>query len=506
MNSAADDSALHERVAGLLAAAQRRLRRSAVRRAAADGFETALVALLCVSAAWWVVRLSAWLLARPNPIGWRWFAAIAITAVLLPFVVRLVQAAGKTPSLRECAERLDLASADHNRIATALALLECGDRSPFAIAAIEDGLAWLQRLADRAPMTDAVAMRPRRKAVLAAASVFMLLLGLLSGPAPTRAVVPDVDVQRGAEPYAHRRPTGPAEETPRPRPEPASRPALAGAAAGKTGRGDATTTRPSSQRRPEMTAGRAGGGSGAQAETSDRSDEASGESSEAEAGSTARQSRRPLAPRQRQRHDAHVRTGATEKRQEDNSSIHAGASGGGSVSAVQNTWSQKSETTESGRDEDDSEPAAEDDSESNTQRGGIQPSLKDRQAAPMRELGIPGEEGPPGGGRGGPTPPKKSRGTASLVLGVPVPDFVRGKLGPGATKVTRERVEPAPMPGEPPVPAEAAARREPESLVPHTGIPSGLATVVRNYLVALHSADLAPGGATVPSPQEQSSR
>jgi hypothetical protein len=83
------------------------------------------------------------------------------------------------------------------------------------------------------------------------------------------------------------------------------------------------------------------------------------------------------------------------------------------------------------------------------QLGGIQPMLKDRNEAPSNDLGISGEEGPPGTGRGGPTPPKKSRGTASLVLGVPIPDFVRGRVGPGTTKITHERVEPSVMPGDP---------------------------------------------------------
>jgi len=115
--------------------------------------------------------------------------------------------------------------------------------------------------------------------------------------------------------------------------------------------------------------------------------------------------------------------------------------------------------------------------------------MKDRQAAPTRDLGISGEQGPPGGGRGGPTPPKKSRGTASLVLGVPIPDFVRGRLGPGVSKVTRERVEPAPMPGEGAVAVAAQPRSLPENPSSRYRVPPAMAATVQRYLAALHSAD-----------------
>ena len=37
---------------------------------------------------------------------------------------------------------------------------------------------------------------------------------------------------------------------------------------------------------------------------------------------------------------------------------------------------------------------------------------------------------------------KKSRGVASLVLGVPIPDHIKGRPNAGKTKITQERVEP----------------------------------------------------------------
>jgi len=185
-----------------------------------------------------------------------------------------------------------------------------------------------------------------------------------------------------------------------------------------------------------------------------------------------------------------VLAGQKPEKGEESSSIGQGASGGGAMSAVQNAWSQRDQAKEGDRQENESEEKVEEEKESSTQRGGIQPSLKDRTDSPQRELGIPGEqEGPPGTGRGGPTPPKKSRGTASLVLGVPVPDFVKGRVGPGTTKITHERVEPSPMPGDASVAAPAARRSQEETPCRRFDVPSAFAAVVRNYLVALHSAD-----------------
>ena len=67
--------------------------------------------------------------------------------------------------------------------------------------------------------------------------------------------------------------------------------------------------------------------------------------------------------------------------------------------------------------EDDEE--IEDEKEESEQRGGVMPMGRDRSQSPSRELAISGD-GPPRDGRGGPTPPKKSRGTAALVLGIPL--------------------------------------------------------------------------------------
>lgn len=66
-------------------------------------------------------------------------------------------------------------------------------------------------------------------------------------------------------------------------------------------------------------------------------------------------------------------------------------------------------------------------------RGGVQPLLSDGTKPAGRELSDKeGHGDDPGDGRGGDTGAKKSRGTASALPAVPLPDVVSGRLGAGA--------------------------------------------------------------------------
>ena len=123
--------------------------------------------------------------------------------------------------------------------------------------------------------------------------------------------------------------------------------------------------------------------------------------------------------------------------------------GGGRLAAVGNERSGVDRGVERDDDLDSEDEDVEDDKEETEQRGGVVPSRRDRRSAATRELTISGN-GPPSDGRGGPTPPKKSRGTASLVLGIRLPDQVRGRPNPGTAKTSIEPV--------PPTPSDALAR------------------------------------------------
>jgi hypothetical protein len=154
--------------------------------------------------------------------------------------------------------------------------------------------------------------------------------------------------------------------------------------------------------------------------------------------------------------------------------------GGGKMAAVGNQRSGMERGSERDDDPDSDDEDVEDEKEETEQRGGVMPMTRDRMQAPSRELSISGN-GPPDDGRGGPTPPKKSRGTASLVLGVRLPDQVRGQTNPGTAKTTIEQIPPVPQ-AEAPRPATAAPSAGPSPHVQTPARPLGdLAETVRRY-------------------------
>lgn len=141
-------------------------------------------------------------------------------------------------------------------------------------------------------------------------------------------------------------------------------------------------------------------------------------------------------------------------------------------------------SAESAATNDAAETLADEAVEPQQQRLGVQPLLRDRNAAPSRQLGISGPKGPPGAGRGGPTPVKRSRGTAAMLVGVPLPELVQSPGQPGAVRTTIEPVQTQPAsawPGEAGEPVGDAAFRAETVWVP-TGADGRAAT---QYLEAL---------------------
>ncbi|MCK5736603.1 MAG: hypothetical protein KAH21_09000, partial [Spirochaetaceae bacterium] len=173
------------------------------------------------------------------------------------------------------------------------------------------------------------------------------------------------------------------------------------------------------------------------------------------------------------------------------SSMSNGSAGRGSTPAVYNTWSQNESTGDEGQSVEAEDEDVEDREESSRNRGGIQPHLKDRTESPNRELNIGGAKGDkPGTGRGGPGPTKKSRGTASLVLGTAVPDFVKGKMGPGVNKVIQERSRPQIEAGQHGANVDAQASDMPDTPVENAAVSSDYRELVREYLIRLHGGEL----------------
>ena len=143
--------------------------------------------------------------------------------------------------------------------------------------------------------------------------------------------------------------------------------------------------------------------------------------------------------------------------QESGSTAGRGSSRGSNRNPAASDWASKDHVNTPDDEDLDNEEDVDDEEEEQEARGGMQPSLRDRKPPVSRDLsiGFGNQPSPDAKGRGGPSQPKKSRGTASLVLGVPIPDRIKGQPNPGKTKITQERVQPR---AEPASAAAADAR------------------------------------------------
>ena len=136
--------------------------------------------------------------------------------------------------------------------------------------------------------------------------------------------------------------------------------------------------------------------------------------------------------------------------EESGSTAGRGSSKGSNKNPVTSDWKSKDLVTTDEDEEIEDDEDVEDEESDSEARGGMQPRLRDRKPPVSRDLtiGFGNQSDDDANGRGGPSQQKKSRGTASLVLGVPIPDRIKGQPNPGKTKVTQERVEAKPEDSE----------------------------------------------------------
>lgn len=122
-----------------------------------------------------------------------------------------------------------------------------------------------------------------------------------------------------------------------------------------------------------------------------------------------------------------------------------GSSKGSDNNAAPSDWASTSQSATPENEDVEDEEDVDDEEEEQESRGGIQPNMRDRRAPVNRDLQIGfgnNRPNPDANGRGGPGGQKKSRGVASLVLGVPIPDRVNGQPNKGRIRITQQRITP----------------------------------------------------------------
>ncbi len=472
-----DLRATHDELATALAAPTAELARRAARESFRRGLHLGIAAMPRIAT---VLALGffggSYIVERPLFQPWALPAMLALVPLAGGLAMR--SAARRTPpDGYDAALVLDERNGNQDRLSAALELADDPQtatddrRAALARAAVEDGRESLRRIDLRRVDVDRPPLRWRYATALFALLIAItpaVLLTFPSGPArepsagageqrptavarnegeaartPSRDALAERRDEGAPKPPDAAKPAAPANRTPRERNEPSpaeqkSSNAGAGSGAQPAAAEDAARASESAAARAAAKGAASNSGSGASGKGAAASESGSDE--------MPKEAQKPAAKKA-----AEQRAAETEKSdKEPSSGSPSGASrGGGRLAAVGNERSGADRGVEREDDLDSEDEEVEDEKEETEQRGGVVPTKRDRRQAASRELTISGN-GPPSDGRGGPTPPKKSRGTASLVLGIRMPDQVRGRPNPGTAKTSIEPV--------PPTPADAPAR------------------------------------------------
>ena len=398
---------------------------------------------------------------------------------------------------RTCLALYDQVLGFKDRLQTADQFLSSGHADAFELAAIEDATPFAQRALDTelpAVRTAPPELRPGRwplgATALALLVAALLLDGLQAGfgiAGPTLPDEPPLELAALVETTAE-------EDAEPPPPKDTSRRSL-------DEQRLASLTRPGLETEPER-AQQSAAGTG-DARTSSASDSAAAslarQAGQAAAGASAAGAPRRNEPRQQTAKPRRENTSQPEKAKQEQPESAEGLSGGSGRSSGSRTSSSDQPAADNKARNDEAEGDATDDAEdeedeeqksASTQR----PMLNNRKAPVDRSLspsGLSDQENPDANGRGGPGGLKKTRGVAAMLLGVPMPDHLRGKSNPGRIKVQRERADPEPKTASPDVAANRGSRDESIGYLPHPALAAWMQDTIRRYFLTERRADTA---------------
>ncbi len=466
------------------------IRAARARTALARGIDRALPLLVLVPIAWIALRLLGGgaevdgLLLLPATLL---IPALSVLALVLLAFFREVD----SPAALALLDReLEL----EDRLQTAAEFLELEESSAFVEAAIEDAASFVQCAREASIRIEAERWHfDRRASAFVAASLVLLNLAAWIGwPSPPREPGLEQPLERPnevASVVVHEEPTEttpPAVEPREPRPvaKTTSNEPLKSAAV--TARRDVVgefsdVTKESS--------GKTGEGRSSDAESTSGASESRGVPSNQAQTSKASEkpSEKPLKKKKPKPPADDARRNDERQEEDSGSTAGKGSSRGSNKNPAVSRWASKDQVTTEDDQELEDDQDTEDEEEDQESRGGMQPHLRDRKPPVSRDLriGFGNQPDPDANGRGGPSELKKSRGTASLVLGVPIPDRVKGQPNPGKTKITQERIEPRAEESSAIDAAARRARQAPIGHLPRRDLDPWMRTLVREYFLTL---------------------
>ena len=381
----------------------------------------------------------------------------------------------------------DLGSQD--RLASAADFLEREDRTPFMEAAIADAAAVCGRAKDHR-LTEEPVPAPQSKRVapfVAGAAVLIALASIIP------AFVPKPQGADGRLGDSRKPDALEARAKKRAKSEAALQKEVVAEAR--------RTTRPSTTRAPaasradrapltdevKKTRGSLGEGRAADAQSASGAGEARGTPSNQ--GQSGKSAKKKSKKKRRKKGTPKPEPPAEAKKPEDPSGSTAGrgAASGSNKSPAASPWNSRDQVVSEDEPDLEDDEEVDDEIEDSEARGGVQPQLRDRKPPVNRDLGIGFGNGknPDANGRGGPSAQKKSRGVASLVLGVPIPDHIKGQPNPGRTKITQERVDPRAEHAAQEDAARRRTRKEASGFLHRPALEPWMRTLVRTYFLNL---------------------
>ena len=435
--------------------------------------------------------------------GQAWKPSMGWVALLCPLPALLYlghhcirlwqQQPGRREGLAVYDEVLDL----KDRLQTADEFLTMKRRTPFMDAAIADAEPSMEQ-ATKVPLdwdwgkswSDL-----RHLAVMSALAIVLIVIGVVL-PAASRSGAGTEPPEGGTPPeLAVTQPLPPDSKPPKPDqvpvdpPEPKQDKPENQIRKGTKGKPAPTkiNENPSSQLdgRDKVSLGTSEGGQTSQAASSGRASQSSGMPG-SQAPSSNPEEQKPAKKKDPKTKEP-KETKERGKKVDDQSGATAGrgSSGGSSRNPASTDWASKDRTESADNEEFEQEEDVDDEDSESEARGGLQPNLRDRRPPVNRDLsiGFGNQASEDSNGRGGPGDRKKSRGVAGLVLGVPIPDHVKGQPNPGRVKVTQERVQPQgeEMPGDD---AEARGRRSsPAGHISERTLDQTMRNIVREYFL-----------------------
>jgi len=449
-----------------------------------------------------VITALGWITGQP------WKLPVAVVVLLCPVPTalylgwHLIQFWRKQPTRLEGLAVFDEKLGLKDRLQTADEFLAVEKPTPFMEAAIEDAWPAMEKASQQPLDWDRGKPRIefRRWSAVPMAAIVLLVIGALlpvSSRTKAAAEKPELKpVELAARPplppeINPRTPVQETKNTPEPkaeRPEERTR---------KEAKGEPAPSKinenPSSRLsgREKLSLGTSEGGQTSQATSSGRASQSRGMP-----GSQAPSSlpeNRPEVKKKDEQPEKEKTSETRRKKVVDQSSATAGrgSSSGSSRNPASTDWSSKDRTEAADNEAFDQEEDVDDEQSESEARGGLQPNLRDRRPPVNRDLsiGFGNRSTPDSNGRGGPGQRKKSRGVASLVLGVPVPDHVKGQPNPGRVKINQERVQPQ---GEeiPRGTAEDRGRRSsPAGHLSERTLDASMRHIVREYFLKTRASD-----------------